>query len=204
MHGACALMFAALAAGNAQAQSTILTFEDQFTGYETAGDLEPDYAGFSWGGSPGFVTSLIATSGGFHNGTVDHVSLVAYDGSVSFSRATAFNFTGAHIASAWYDGASVTVEGWRNGVLTHSSTLLASTTSGRFAFNFTNIDSISINGAGGVPIGSANGGESAHLVLDNIAVSEISPVPEPATVWMLLGGALSLLAVGRLRKARSA
>ncbi|MFB9240275.1 PEP-CTERM sorting domain-containing protein [Massilia antarctica] len=204
MHGACALMFAALAAGNASAQGTILTFEDQYPGFESEGELEPDYAGFNWSGSPGFVTSLSATTGGFRNGTIGQVGLVAYDGSVTFSRATAFNFLDSYVASAWRDGESVTVEGWRNGAMTYSSSFLVSTSQGKFAFNFTNVDKVSFRGEGGVTILDANAGEGAHLVLDNLSVSEISPVPEPATVWMLLGGSLVLLAAARRRKAHKA
>ncbi|HEX8611902.1 MAG TPA: PEP-CTERM sorting domain-containing protein [Telluria sp.] len=204
MHGACALMCAALAAGQASAQSTIITFEDQFPGFESQGDLEPDYAGFSWGSNPGFVTSEMAMSGGFRYGTVGQVSLVAYDGNVSFSRPTAFNFLGAHVASAWRDGEHVTVEGWRAGVLAYSSDFIVSTAAGQYAFNFSNVDSVSFRGEGGVPITTVDAGEGTHLVLDNIGVSDISPVPEPATVWMLLGGALTLFAAGRKRKARAA
>ncbi|CUI02851.1 PEP-CTERM sorting domain-containing protein [Massilia antarctica] len=206
MHGACALMFAALAAANASAQSTILTFDDQHPGFETLADLESDYAGFSWSDSPGFVTSQWAPNGGFRTGTIGQASLVAFDGSVTFSRATAFNFLDGYVASAWRNGESVTVEGWRNGALAYSSSFLVSTSASKFAFNFTNVDKVSFRGEGGVPIlnADADGGEGGHLVLDNIAVSEISAVPEPATVWMLLGGSLVLLAAARRRKAHKA
>lgn len=197
---ALAVVVAALAAGSASAG--VITFEDAYPGYDTAADLDPDYDGFSWSGSPSFVTSQAFPGGGMEHGTIDLVSLLAIDGIVSFSRATHFNLDSAFITSAWNTDEQVTVQGLRNGQLVYSTMVLASTDANEFAFHFSDIDSVSIIGVGGVNVGGQNG-EGPNLVIDNIGVSELSsdpvPVPEPDGSALLLIGGLALLAARRFK-----
>jgi hypothetical protein len=195
-HKALPLILASMVAGSAAADT--ITFEDLYAGYDMAEVLDPAYAGLDWTGDLMYLTNTLILGRGMEYGTLGNIGLVAIDGNLSFSRAVAFNFNSAYITSGWNLDQNVTVQGWRGGALVYSRDLLSSYTGpNAFAFDFNNIDLVSVHGEGGIDGGSQQG-TGLHLVFDNIEITEVpgdpgTNIPEPGSL-LLLGLAAMLMA----------
>ncbi|WP_426165662.1 PEP-CTERM sorting domain-containing protein [Pseudoduganella sp. R-34] len=198
----CGLLAVALLM-SASAQAGLLTFEDQDPG-DWVAPLEAGYGGFEWGNDPAVVFKDYIQSRGYQLGTVGNVGLIGWDGIISFSRATKFNFDRAAITAAWSMDEDVLVQGWRNGQLLYTKTLQTSFNGPYyFDFGFKGVDAVSFLGTGGIDAGSQDGA-GPQLVLDQIqwSVDQVDPpgdVPEPATLPLMAGG-LGLLALARRRR----
>ena len=188
---------------SAPAQAGVLTFEDQDPG-EWVASLDAGYGGFDWVNDPGVVFKDYIQSRGYQLGTVGNVGLIAWDGVMSFSRSSKFNFDRAAITAAWSMDEDVLVQGWRSGQLLYSKTLQTSYNGPYyFDFGFKGVDTVSVLGSGGIDAGSQDGA-GPQLVLDQIqwSVDQVDPpvdVPEPAPLLLIAGG-LALLGLARRRR----
>ena len=180
--------------------AAVLTFDDIANG--TYGG----YAGFSFVNlsvyNPNNAQFGFNNSGAV-NGIVSglNVGFRNTAGLLQFSSAAPFIFNSGYFTAVWNDGLSVVVNGLRNGLITNTLSFVAQPTSPALInFNWTNIDTITINASGGTFHTGFTGGSGTALAFDNLIVN--SPVPEP-TVAVMLGVALTAwAATSGLRRRR--
>jgi hypothetical protein len=111
-----------------------------------------------------------------------------------------FDFTGVYLTGAWSNGLNITISGLRNGAILYSQTVIVDTYQPTwFAFNYSDIDTLTFNSFGGVSAGyfGSNGSET-HFVMDNFTFNQ-SVVPIPATAWFFGSGLLDLVGASRRR-----
>jgi hypothetical protein len=154
------------------------------------------------------VTGL-AQGNGFVNGLVSG-SWVLFNGGGSdvwFEKLNAaaqnFNFDSAYMSAAWYNGLTVDIKGYRNGVVVNSTTTgPLSFNDSLQSFNWTNLDKVSFqsNQSSGVVIDNQSTYNHA-FVMDNLS---ISAVPEPESYAMLLVGLGLIGGIARRRKSELA
>jgi hypothetical protein len=163
---------------------TVLTFDD--IGTPTNGESIPDgYGGLHW--SEFGYQSCSRNSGGYNNGCVSG-DYIAYNFGGDPAKVVAdgsFDFIGAYLTAAWRIGLNITVEGYRDGMLVHSQTVVVDYYGPTwFGFNFMNIDKVRFNSYGGTEAPGLSG-DGTHFVMDNFTI------PEPTTILLLgLGGIL--------------
>lgn len=140
---------------------------------------------------------------GVQNGTIGHVGVLSGTQGLTFSFGAQIDFLGASITAFLMNGQDFKVEGWQNGNLISSKTLLTSMTLNTFTFDDINhVDMIKIlPGTQGtvdltLPQGNAAMENTHWLVVDN--VSYIFN-PEPTSI-LLLGSGLAGLGLWRLTK----
>jgi len=171
--------------------ATVVTFDD-LPPAGPQGALIPDgYAGFTWSNF-GYADPLQTpyNPSGYVNGTVSppNIAFNAY-GNPSMLSNGSFEFVGAYFTGAWCDGLEVTVDGYLNGELVDSKTIITSYyTPSWSSFNWI-VDKLNFSSSGGVPV--KDGG--TQFVMDNFTY-----VPEPCTMVMLAIGGLA--AIRRRRK----
>ncbi|HYW79581.1 MAG TPA: hypothetical protein VE890_08390 [Thermoguttaceae bacterium] len=166
------------------AEGAILGFDDVTTdGYL----LIPDgYGNLDWD-----EMAVLKTTGqgnGYENGTVSG-EYVAFNNAAHVATVsdTAFDFLGAHLAAAYYDGLQVEVRGFLAGTEVYSVTVGVDTTGPvRYDFNFWNIDQLTFK--------SYKGAFPSQFAMDDFEYNEEpdptqGAVPEPTTlvIWSLLG-----------------
>jgi hypothetical protein len=117
---------------------------------------------------------------------------------VSFSSpGSPFGLTSLWLTPGWNNGLNVAINGWLNGIVTHSTTvtLTGPSTAQQIALNWNNIDMVELTPFGGSNAGV--GGSGDHLVLDDIGTSV---TPEPATFVLMGSGLLAFVGVARRRR----
>ena len=113
------------------------------------------------------------------------------------SPGTNFNFLSTYLTGAWNSNLNIEVQGFNDGNLLYSTTVVASATSPTpFAFNYLNIDQLTFNSFGGLPAGFQDTGE--HFVMDNFSFEF---VPEPSSFLLTGAGVLTLCAFRKCRRA---
>lgn len=112
-----------------------------------------------------------------------------------------FNLNSAFMGAAWYNGLQVDITGYRDGVQVYSMTTNPlSFNTGLVTFNWSNLDKVMFHSQPNSGTVIDNQSTYNHaFVMDNL---NITPVPEPESIAMLLGG-LGLLGLVMRRKQKT-
>ncbi|MBD1833725.1 hypothetical protein H6F61_13810 [Cyanobacteria bacterium FACHB-472] len=183
-------MFIALVTGQI-AESTVLTFDDISTNFLSP--IPSGYGGFNWDNfeyiSKSYINSLLPGSG-YANGTVseDYTAFNPFGTPATISSSSIFDFDGAYLTGAANNALNIQVEGFLNGVLTNSTTVVVNIDAPTlFNFNFLGINELKFTSFGGIGAGIFAGDNNTQFVLDNFTFNQTAtPVPEPASALSLL------------------
>jgi hypothetical protein len=219
---ALALVPSAAHAQSAQSLGTRLIDFEEFVGASSegcGGNTIGSYAGFSWSGI-GWASALecgqadppFGPPNGYAFGSRPGGARVGYvmvpagadpfsaPATGGFNAATRFNFLDGWITAAWEKDLHLLVRGFRNGTLVHTRALLLQYDQPLFVnFAFDDVDAVTFEASGGT-IDFNLGGLGAEVVLDDLRVSDVSPVPEPATLALLVPGLALVAAAARRRR----
>jgi hypothetical protein len=184
----------------------VIDFESLYTGSQTI-DLLPDgYAGFNWSSDAWWITNKYDPGSGFDFGTIGNVSLITgWEEDISMNHEY-FNFHGAYITAAWNTGQDATVEGWRDGALAYSKTIMTSYDGPHwFSFDYPGIDTLWFKpGDLGTDAGLTKDfdyhASGHHLAIDNILVTyqpSGQAAPLPSTCLLFLSGLIGMAGIKR-------
>ena len=204
------------------ASAEVLTFEGipftnfpaNLNGYglsNTAVFSPPGYGNLKWSADfrvlegANYTTRNNAPVGNGYTNALVSASYVATNGGaapVSFEALTddaLFNFNSVYLGAAWYNGLQVAVTGYRDGQVVYNTvTGPLAYTATQLAFNWVNVDKVSFASIDGTGTVIDNWSTYNHaFVMDDL---NITPVPEPTTVSMLLAGLGLVGAVARRRR----
>ncbi len=195
-------MLRTLVAGGAFALASLLSAQEiTFDDLPGSLDVVPaGYAGLQWDNVYfANVPSLALGPTGYSAGTVSgtQVALNGFEAPASFfSTSFKFNLDHLYLTGAWNDGQQVQLDGYLNGSLLYSLSLVVNSTSPSLVQpGFLGIDTVVIATYGGVPNPDYYSGGGAYLAIDNV---QVTPVPEPSTYGLI--GAVSLAGVGLWRR----
>ena len=182
-------VFIALVTGQT-AESTVLTFDDISTNFLSP--IPSGYGGLNWDNfeniSKSYINSLLPGTG-YANGTVseDYTAFNPF-GTPAAISSSVFDFNGAYLTGAANNGLNIQVEGFLNGVLTNSTTVVVNIDAPTFFnFNFLGINELKFTSFGGIGADIFAGDSNTQFVLDNFTFNETAiPVPEPSSVLGLL------------------
>jgi hypothetical protein len=153
------------------------------------------YNGLNWiNFLPENVPTLIAegfSPSGYQAGLVSGPNVVYNAGGnpASISRSAAFDFDSAYMTAAIMDNLQLEVKGYLNGNLKYDNTYTLSATSPTLIhFNCLGVDTVNLISSGGTPHGYPNFAPGGQFAMDNLTVN-LSPVPEPGAVSLLMLGA---------------
>jgi len=184
-------LFLALASLASSAGATVIGFDDiRYVNGDPAA-LANGYLGFDWNN---FWSSRASYNYDLGNGLVSGSNVgFTYSASsvTSFSRTAAFTFNSVNIAKMYYDGLTH-FEGYAGDTLVYSKDVFAAHgVSSVATFNWTGITRVNVSILDG----------SERVVFDDLTVNEqVSAVPEPASISLILAG-LGLAGVaGKRRK----
>ena len=170
------------------ATAAVLTF-DELSVVNGSTPIPNGYGGLNWENMYCENSSLVSIDSGYQHGTVSgtNVAYNAFGTAASVSDGT-FTFNGAYLTSAFNDGLSITVTGLLSGNPIYSQTVVVNTIAPKFFnFNYTGIDLLIFNSAGGTDHGY--GGSGTQFVMDNFTIN----VPEPSTAALLVIGCVVAL-----------
>jgi hypothetical protein len=182
------------------AQATVVTFDDLPILFPNGGPPIPNgYQGLIWDNFY-YLNGLNhqIPDSGYVNGTVsgENVAFNSFGG-YGLVRDGTFDFNGAYLTAAWRNGLSILVEGFNNGSLLYSKTVVVDITSPTFfTFDFLGIDWLYFTPFGGVDVLVGGGGTS--FAMDNFTFNETKSVPEPdSTLGIVI---FSTFGINLLRK----
>jgi len=170
------VLFAAAGAalvGRAKAQeqnkARTIGFEDLHPGKEADGIKIPSgYEGFNWSYKFRCITKGKRPDSGYEAGCIGKVCAYTSsykDVSMQSVGGKPFDLYGAYITAAWRQQQDFTVEGWSEGKLVYSETLITDPNGPWwFEFEFKDIDTLYFRP------GSRFGGKKHHLAIDEIMV----------------------------------
>jgi hypothetical protein len=189
-----ALTALTLSAGTAAAQTQVLGFEDVGSDYGCCLTLPTGYGGFNWGLGYNTMGKAAYPGTGYATGTTGSRSIFLYNfGNSAITSSTLFDFVGADFAAAWNASQTVTLMGYRGGVMVGSTSATITNTAATFVTaNFMGIDELRISGTGSqINIDQFTTGE--------IGIDATTTAPEPASIALMGTG---LLAIGGLAARR--
>jgi hypothetical protein len=157
------------------------------------------YAGLNWSNFCSLDGTSMSSTSGYHNGIISPNN-VAFNGGgtpAEFSG-TSFDLGGMYMTAAWSAGLNVDIEGYRDGSLVYSQTVVVDTTSPTWlVLNYLDVDRVRFVSYGGTDY-AQDGGDGAHFAIDNVSFEAVAPtVPAPAALVL---GSLGTGLVGWLRR----
>ena len=200
------IIAALLAAAAVPSAAVTITFDD--IANTVATPVSPPnvlYNGYLWSNfyvfdSAYFVSLPIGGPTGYGAGTISPNS-VAYNfgGPATVHSTQDFYVNSGYFTGAWRDGLTVNIDGFNNGQLVFSQSLIVSSTTPSFV-NFAHIavDSVEFTSSGGIHNPLYRTGDGDNFALDNLT---LSTVPEPASWAFMLAG--FTLVGGALRRRAS-
>lgn len=184
----------------APASATLLDFE----GFDNKTALPNGYGGLNWSNMYA-INGLNYAQGnsGYRHGVVSgsNVAFNAWaDMAVTSSSGLDFDFNGAYLTGAWNDGLNIKVEGFNDGVLLYTQTVIASWYAATyFTFDFMGIDTLQFTSYGGTPVIA----DGKHFAMDNFRFNEApTNIPEPGTMSLIGLGLVGLASLHRRRSRR--
>ena len=170
--------------------------------------IDSPYSGLAWSNFSALDTVLYAAdmgTNGYANGVVslNNVGFAGYGMPAGFSAAQPFTLDSYSIGAAWNNNMSITVQGWRSGMLLDTDTFLISATGSETRQSgWSGIDTVLFAASGGTDAGYRGWGPQYYL--DDIHLSEL-PIPEPpGAAWLLGAVAVALLFANQRRCVRPA
>ncbi len=178
-------------------EATILTFDDiPGTSQNTYGYIAGSYGGFDFAGNSYLAYPLWVDTVGMHSYNQGSISgdftMYSYGvTTITSSTNKDFTFDGLY-ARDWYSSrGSLDIEGYNNGSLVWNSNFTLNSNWDYVVGSSIMLDELRL-------IGTSNYSNNNFLV-DNLALNETAPVPEPSTM-LLFGTGLVGLVVSRIRR----
>ncbi|MFW5838061.1 MAG: hypothetical protein ACOCVM_08625, partial [Desulfovibrionaceae bacterium] len=179
----------------APAAADAITFDDLAAPSAGWGDVPTDYAGMQWHGFETVTNDYFRDS---YRNTYDFPSneMAAYNGDgaleVSFSRAEAFDLTGAafggwtaYDSKPWYSAKTLTLRGFLSGEQVAETSI---------ALSFGAFEEFALNCEGVDEVRFTSDGEEHYWLMDDVHIEEasgggaVAPTPIPATIWLMGAG----------------
>jgi hypothetical protein len=207
LHRASAWLACLLLLGGTPAPAATIGFDDLLGGGMEYAPIDSPYAGLAWSNVAALDTALYTAdlgANGYANGVVslNNVGFAGYGLPAGFSAAQPFTLDRYAIGAAWNNDMTVTVQGWRNGVLVDSDTFLVSVAGSVWRQpGWAGIDTVRFVASGGVDAGYRGLGPQYYL--DDIQIDGLA-IPEPAAALLLAAGAAAVLLASRRRCVRRA
>lgn len=190
------ILAALLAAAAVPASAVTITFDDITNTVATpVSPANVLYNGYLWSNffvvDSAYLAALpIGGPSGYGAGTISPNSVAyGFGGPATVHSTTDFYANSGYLTGAWRDGVAVSINGFNNGQLVFSQSVIVSSTTPSFV-NFAHIavDSVEFTSSGGIHNPLYTAGDGAAFALDNLT---LSAVPEPASwAFMLAGFAL--------------
>ncbi len=188
---------ALLAAGFGLAHADVITFE----GVATSASIPAGYGGVDWSN---FYTLSATPAYYLHSGYIhaaESGTYVAYNSggsaaSISATSTSGFDLTDGYFTAAWNNGLSVTAAAtFENGTHATKTFVLTTQSATDEFFDWRSLASVRFTSTGGTPQAGFSG-SGTHFAVDNL---DVTPVPEPTNVALLLAGVGLLGVVARRR-----
>jgi hypothetical protein len=193
------LALATVSAAASSAEAMVLDFDDIPITDPFFEEPVDSYGGFSWGNTWAIDAQGYGTGTGYENSAVSgaNIALNGYGDPATTTSTEAFTFNGAYFTSAFRDDMSLTIEGYREGVLVDSLTTTIDTSATNWVeANFENVDTIRFSTSGGtVVVDSPDFEEGGQFALDNFTFNQaVAPTDVPELSGEGVGPGLLLLA----------
>jgi PEP-CTERM motif len=173
----------------APASATVVNFDDLAGGF---GQVANGYNGLDWNNFF-YLDGPANNPSGYAAGTVStrNVAFNSFANPASITSTTDFFLGGAYLTAAWFDGLTIQVDAFNNGVAIWSQALSPSAAASTlFTFNNALVDEVRFTSFGGTQHAGYNGA-GAHFALDNLFLNQavnLGAVPEPASWALMIAG----------------
>lgn len=165
-------------------------------------DVPNGYEGFNWNYILVENASNLAKQGvtGYSNGleSLPNVAFTDCCNTASFSRPSSFTLDSGYFSAAWLNDLDISVTGYSGTDLLYSTTFTVNATGPILeTFNWSGITSVVFSASGGTPAGfPITHIDGRQIVMDNLIVSGVSPVPLPNSLTAFASALIGLAGLG--------
>jgi len=171
------------------------------SGFQVGNFIQDGYSDFVWSNfgviEPVSLGEPFETSG-YTNGIVSGDSVGFIDSGSTVTRGgDLFDFSSAYLTSAWRDNVYVLVTGYLNNNASYQDIFYIDSYVPAFIdFEYLGIDRLTFSSANGIDAGY--GGNGSNVAIDDM-VFNISSVPEPSALILIISGLIGFLGFKRKR-----
>lgn len=186
----------AITAIAAPATAVTITFDD----VEGFSSVSNGYKGFNWNNFFAIDATMVVSSGYFA-GVVSLNNVVAngFPTPATISSAKAFSLTSGYLTAAWNDGLTVQLNGYLGGNPVFTQTFSPTATGPTlYSFNGASIDTAMFSSFGGSHH-EGYFGTGTYFGLDSLTINGAGGVPEPAS-WALMVAGFGLVGASMRRR----